>query len=124
MLMRNDRVLGAIGSMVVWVVYFVAVYSLQGLGCVEGWHEVSIGPVNQLTVVMVLLTLVALALIAWNGWRGWQGWRAGATATRQASEFPERRRFLGALMLWLAALSLVATVFVAVPIIMLPPCAA
>lgn len=122
-LMRSDTLIGALGALVIWAVYFVAVYSLQGLGCVEGWQFAG-GAVNPLTAAMVALTAVALAAIAWNGRNAWRAFTRAGTDDTQAADRRERARFLGLLGVWVATLSFIATVYAAIPILMLDPCAA
>lgn len=118
----HDKLTGVISAMVVWAVYFAAVYALAGVGCEAGWHRRRLVPFdNLLTASMVGLTAVALLSIAWCGWRGWCGWRRGDDIER--TEARQRARFMGLVMFVLACLAATGTVLVAIPIFMLLPCA-
>ena len=63
---------------------------------------------------MAIYTVAALAGIGLNGWGGWRRHRRGSSTTTHDFDTPaDRHRFLGFATLLLAALSFVATVFVA-----------
>lgn len=100
--------LAAISPMIAWAAYFVAVYALQGLGCDRGWNQLSLAGSNALTLSLVALTAVALAGIAWQVWHGWR----------------TRGRFTGRLLLALAVVAWLATLFSGIPVLMLEPCRA
>ena len=118
----HDRLTGVISGMVVWAVYFAAVYALTGIGCEAGWHRRRLVPFdNLLTASMAALTVVALLAIAWCGWRGWCGWQGSDDVAR--TEARQRVRFMGMVMFVLACLAAMGTVLVAIPIFMLAPCA-
>jgi hypothetical protein len=81
------RLSGAVASLVVWSLHFVAVYALVGVGCDRGWHLAPLAGGNALTFWLLAATVPALALIAWVGWIGWRSMRATrAEAARVATE--------------------------------------
>lgn len=99
---------------VIWYVHFWAVYLLAEAGC----FAAGLGSGSQplwLVVTILIATLVAVALIAWTTWAAWRKWRC--------HEDPRPGRsalyFMGFV---LGPLSIVATLFVGLPIAYLPPC--
>ena len=93
--------LAAISPMIVWAVYFVTAYSVQGLGCARGWSD------GTTTGALLALSVVALAVVAGQGVRAWS----------KRAEFDGRVGFV------LAVLAGIAIVLNALPIVMLEPCA-
>jgi hypothetical protein len=121
----HRRLVGVISGMIVWAVWFVVVYALTGVGCDAGWQHRSLpGGGNQLSLLMLLSTAVALLLIGWCAWRGYQAWKASRESGRAGLENLQRLRFMGLLMLVLSLLAGIGTLMIAVPILMLEPCAA
>jgi hypothetical protein len=82
------RLSGAVASLVVWSLHFVAVYALVGVGCARGWHLAPIAGSNALTFWLIAATIPALALIAWIGWIGWRSIRASRAAAAHARDEP------------------------------------
>lgn len=124
MTLPNHRsLLGVISGMIVWALWFVGVYALGGIGCDEGWNDIAVPGGNALSLAMLLTTVLALLLIAWCAWRGYQGWRRGADARVSGQEAQQRMRFMGLAMLVLSMIAAAGTVMVAIPILMLEPCA-
>ncbi len=120
---HRSRLLAVILPMIVWAVYFAAVYALQGVGCSEGWNRTTLAGVNALTATAGALTLVTLAVIAWLGHSGWIGWRRGeSSGTEGGRDTAQRQRAFSRVLTMLAALAFISTVLVGVPIVMVPPC--
>lgn len=115
--------IGVIGSMLVWIGWFLAVYALTGLGCRAGWNRLAIPGGNLLTLVMVLSALLALALIAWRGRVGLAIWRSAKQGGVRGQDAAQRQRFIGMATAVLAVLAALGTLFTAVPMLMLDPCA-
>lgn len=121
---NNRSLVGVITSMIVWAAWFVLVYALTGVGCEGGWHTRTLAGVNQLSLAMLASTAVAVVLMAWCAWRGWVGWREDGLADGCGREVAQRRRFLGLVMLVLALIAIAGTLMIALPILLLDPCAA
>lgn len=119
-----QRLTGAVSGPIVWAVWFVVVYALTGIGCDAAWNERAVPGGNLLSLTMLASTVLALALIGWCARRGYVGWRRGREETAAGLEAQQRLRFLGLVMLVLAVLAAIGTVLVALPILMLDPCAA
>lgn len=115
------RLAGSISGMVVWAVWFVVVYALTGIGCDAGWQHRSVAGGNLLTLAMLASTVVALSLIGVCAWRGHTGWRASQNAVGASAR--ERTRFTALMMLVLSLVAGIGTVMIAIPILMLSPCA-
>ena len=98
----------AISPMIVWAVYFVTLYALQGLGCDQAWHRLLLGGTNSLTVVLAALTAVTLAVLA----------------AQAATAWPRRAAFEGRVLFALAVFAAIATAYAGIPVVMLEPCAA
>jgi len=123
MAFANNRTLpGVITAMIIWAAWFVLVYALTGVGCDAGWHTRSFAGISHLSLWMLASTVVAVALMAWCAWRGWVGWRDGREVGG-GRESAQRQRFLGLLMLVLALLAIAGTLMIALPILLLDPCA-
>lgn len=112
-----------ISSMIIWAVWFVAVYALTGVGCRAGWQRHALPAGNLLSLVLVACTLLALALIASAGVAGYRAWRAAREGNVRGQEAAQRQRFMGLAMLMLAVISAIGTVLGVVPVLMLDPCA-
>ena len=110
-----------VAAMIVWVAWFVLAYALTGVGCRAGWNHAGSGGLNLLTVLLVLSAVLALALIGWCGWRGHVIWRGAAAARGQ--DATQRTRFIGMATALLAGIAAIGTVFTAIPMLMLDPCA-
>jgi hypothetical protein len=113
-----------VSGLVVWAVWFVAVYALAGLGCERGWNERSALGGNMLSVTLLGATAVALAVIGWCAVRGYTGWRSERGRRASGQEARNRARFMGFVMFVLSLIAVLATVMVAIPMLMLDPCAA
>lgn len=106
---------------VVWTLYFALVYSVQGAGCaaaVEAPGPEGFGP---LRAVLLALTLGAAAAIAATGLGSWRAWR-GLRAVAERDTAFERATFLAQGALLNAALFLVATLWIGLPILLFDPC--
>lgn len=121
-LLSPYRLTGMAAPMAVWAVHLVAVYSLQGVACVEGLDRIRFAGAEALAWWLCGLTAIALVAIAWMGLRAWRGWRTA----RPGSDVPARaarRRFASAVTAALSVMSIVAVCFTTIPILLLPGCA-
>lgn len=116
--------IGVISGMIVWAAWFVVVYGLTGVGCDAGWQQRAVPGGNLLSLLMLLATLVALAMIGWSAWRGLRGWKHGNDPAVPGAEKQQRLRFMGLVMGVLSLMAAGGTVMIAIPILMLDPCAA
>lgn len=109
---------------VLWMLYFVAVYSLQGAGCAAGLDSVgAVGSVDALRVLLALLTAVVAAGIAISGIWSFTAWRRLLDSVDSEHRLLHlRSAFLAYGALLHAGLFLVATLWSGIPILMLEPC--
>lgn len=120
---NNRSLFGVITAMIIWAVWFVLVYALLGVGCDAGWQNRVVAGINHLSLGMLAVTALAVMLMSWCAWCGWMGWRGDGT-TVAAREATQRHRFMGLVMLVLALIAITGTVMIALPILLLNPCAA
>lgn len=111
--LRPSTLVGIAAPMGVWALHLVAVYSVQGLTCAEGWSP------RAGFWTMLALTLPALAGI---GWLGARAWRASRAATG-ADAVSRRTRFAAQATGLCAILAAVAVLFTLAPVLLLPVCA-
>jgi hypothetical protein len=86
-------------GVVIWALHFGAIYGLTGLACARGWQEVVPPGVALATVVAAILALAVLVA----------GWR-------------RRAQFESWMTAGIAALALVAIVWEALPVLIVPIC--
>jgi len=118
------RLISVVSGMIVWAVWFVAVYSLTGVGCRAGWNQAGWAGTNLLTLTLVASAILALVLIGWCGRRGhvmWRQARDGGGARGQ--DAAQRQRFIGMATAVLAGIAAIGTLLTAIPMLMLDPCA-
>lgn len=112
---------GMAAPMAVWALHLLAVYSLQGLACAEGWQRTRVAGLEAVTWWLLLLTVLALAAIAWLGARARHAWRVEKTAPED--DVPaRRRRFTAAATAILAVIAAIAVTFTAMPVPLLATC--
>jgi len=114
---------GVVHGMIVWAVWFVVVYAVTAVGCDAGWHARAVPGGNLLGLAQSTSTLVALLLISVCATRGYRAWRR-VERDGTGIEARQRARFLGLLMFVLSLLAIVGTVMIAIPMLLLDPCAA
>jgi hypothetical protein len=105
---------------VVWAAHFLVCYGLATVWCAKrgdsGFGVVQAG--------ITAATLVAVAMIVLSGWLAWRQWGFGTDdpphddSTRQ-----DRTLFQGFATLLLSGLSLVAVIYVALPLLFIEGCA-
>ena len=59
---------------VLWFVWFLVIYAVQGTGCALGWDAPRFLGIDALRWVLVLITAAELAVIAWFGVRSYRAW--------------------------------------------------
>ena len=109
---------------VVWLGHFLVSYAASAVWCGGAERSPSLG---QLGIGFLLLTLVAIAFIAFEARRGWQRYRhpgeSGEAVPSHHRDTPEdRHRFLGLAAFLLAALSGIATIYVAIAVAIFGSC--
>ena len=108
-------------SPAIWAAHFLLSYLTAAIWCAKfAGRDGSLGGVR---VAIDIYTALALLGIGLNGWSGWRRHRHGAeTAPHDFDSPADRHRFLGFATLLLAALSFVATIFVAIVALFFEDC--
>lgn len=101
-------------GLVIWSLWFVAVYGGLSVGCRLSPPVPEVGPWNWLNLTLLLGTLLTAALL---GWLTWLFWRAARQAQKDG---------LGHYVATTAAavnlIALTAVLFITLPILWMPPC--
>lgn len=98
-------------GLTIWAIWFVAVYGGLSVACAAtDWQRES--PLSLNNALLLLVTIPVVLLLIWLMKRCWRA--------RQPA--PGYRRFIAAVSAALYAASALATIAVAVPILLLPPC--
>ncbi|HEX2256585.1 MAG TPA: hypothetical protein VHG92_07775 [Afifellaceae bacterium] len=108
----------AVGGLIVWASAFVVLYSVDSLGCVYGWHQPELAGINLLTMLLAAIWLIHIVALVWLQWSGLARWRRIRGDGENGPAL-----YLAALAALIAAVSLVGTVYLGAPILILPPCA-
>ena len=105
----------ALAGLLIWALHFGAIYAFQALACARGFagREVAgTGIVTAFIIAATVLALLAAAAVMVAGWR-----TAGANAS-----LAEHNEFLRHLGLLVAGFSIVAIVWEALPVLLMPAC--
>lgn len=101
-----------LAGLTLWSLWFVALYGGLSVACAVAPPAPQQGALTLLNLALALLTLVTVGLLAWLGWRAWQ----------VAGDASGGGRDVARLSAGLYAFSAVATCYVGLPVIALPPC--
>lgn len=121
---KNER--GGLWTLIlaptVWAFHFLFCYIAAAIYCAKSSTiGVDLGPVQ---LWIAIATVLALALILFSGWQAFQQW--GRTEKvrppHDADTLEDRRSFFGFATLLLAGLSFVATLYVAMPALLIGTC--
>lgn len=106
-----------------WMFYFVSIYSIQGAGCAADLDTVRLGSIDALRLVLGLLTaVVSGAMVAVGAW-SFAAWRAMLRELEDAKgEVHGQATFLAYGALLHAGLFLVATLWSGIPILFVDAC--
>lgn len=108
-------------SPVIWATHFLASYIVLAVWCAKS--NGSADAMQLARWLVGLFTAVALAGIFWIGWVGYQRHRVGGGVPPHDDDTPlDRHRFLGFSTLLLSVMSGIATVFVAIVVVMINNC--
>jgi hypothetical protein len=107
---------------VVWAVHFLVCYVGAAVFCAKQ-AELGLG-FGAVRAGVAGVTVVALTLIAASVYLAWRQWGFGAEdPPHDAPTAGDRKRFQGFATLLLSALSFVAVIYVAMPILFIAECA-
>ncbi|QKT04664.1 hypothetical protein HUS23_13020 [Ectothiorhodospiraceae bacterium 2226] len=127
----HERLLGMVLGPILWAVHFLFVYIFQAVGCSLGLHRHDVLGLNLVDAVLLAGSAVLMALVVAGAVRSLLAWRryrpsAGHEALDAAEGAAgQRRAFMARVAFTLFLLSLLAMIWVTVPIVLLPdPCLA
>lgn len=105
-------------GLVIWGGWFVALYGGLSVGCELAPPSETAGPMNWLNASLAGLTLLTVGLLLFlSGWC----WRA--RRGHDVTQSPDQQgHYLAGLSAALYLLSATATLFIGLPILILPPC--
>jgi hypothetical protein len=108
----------------IWVAYFLLSYIVAALWCGSAGRGGSLGP---LVIGFGSITLIALIAIGASGRQGWRRYKhdshnSDAVPSHHRDSPEDRHRFLGLATVLLAALSAIATVYVALAVAVIRTC--
>ena len=119
---RKDRVIDLAVGPTLWSLYFLAVYITAAVRCAGAeTADAGIGGIRIAIAALGLLTIGAIGVAARDAWRRWRaaggGWPPHGDDSHQS-----RRQFMALSALLLCGLSVVATIYVALPAAFLADC--
>ncbi|MBS7457232.1 hypothetical protein [Coralloluteibacterium stylophorae] len=104
----------------VWALHFLFAYLFVAIRCAKHGDQEVIGDIRMwigIATVAAFVPIVATALVSW-----WQMRRPGDAPPHDDSTENDRLRFLAVATLMLAALSLIAVIYTALPVLVLGDC--
>lgn len=102
-------------GLIVWSVWFVAIYSGLSVGCALAPPDVGLGARTWLNGLLAALTAITFTWLVWQMRRCWR-------AVHTGMDEPPNRRFITALSAGIYAVAAVSTLVIGIPILGLPPC--
>lgn len=119
---RKDKVIDLVVGPALWCLYFLAVYITAAIHCAAApAPRAGIGGVRIAIAVLGLLTIGAIGMAARDAWRRWHAAGGGGPPHDDDSR-QSRSQFLAFSALLLCGLSIVATIYVALPAFFLVDC--
>lgn len=102
-------------GLVVWSVYFVAMYGALSVACAVAPPPEAAGALTWINGVLLLLTVLTATALLYGAWRCWRAARAAPNDARRSTFIPGVSAAL-----YLSAS--VAVLAIGMPAIALPPC--
>lgn len=124
---ESDSLFSLIIGPMIWVVHFLTVYLTTAIACAKGFFDLKIFGFGIVPLIVAVATVIAVGLIldgavvAIRRWRGPWGVETPLPPHDQADK-QSRRRFLAYAGLLLCGLSLIATVWEALPVLFMDSC--
>lgn len=102
-------------GLIVWSVWFVALYGGLSVGCALAPPDADLGARTWLNGLLAALTAITFAWLVWQVRRCWR-------AARPGMDDAPNRRFITTLSAGIYAVAAVSTLVIGIPILGLPPC--
>ena len=112
-------------GLLVWSAAFVALYGGLSVGCAVGAGGGTLWEADRLAIVLAAVWIAHLLLVVLPGAVGRRRWVESRSASGSSSGAADHNRatgFLWRLMRMLLLVAAVATLWIGLPILVLPPC--
>jgi hypothetical protein len=103
----------------IWAFHFVGSYAAAAVWCGAVGRDQPLGIIG---IAFAVVTVLAIAGIVAIGWGGWKRYQHGSSDLSHQDTAEDRHRFLGLATFLLAALSAIATLYVAVAVVLIGSC--
>ncbi|WP_150302773.1 hypothetical protein [Pseudomonas saliphila] len=103
-------------GLIIWSVWFVVLYGLQGIGCNVAPPAAELGPWTWINALLLGLGVCVTLLLLFAAYRCW---KAGQD---QRVEEDSHRRFIARISGGIYLFSAIAAAAVTVPVVIYPPC--
>jgi hypothetical protein len=126
--LARDNPFSIIAAPVVWSAYFLVVYVANAIACAKGLTDARIAGINAVDLIVAASTAVTLGLLLALAWVSWVRFKPLMDARDNIHEHDRelsikgRRRFMALAGLLQAALAILATVYVGLPVLLVPKC--
>ena len=118
--LTSDHLLSMVSAAIIWIVHFLLSYGIVSLACAYGYAQSRLLGLNIVVFSISLITLVTLVLLTYTAVINYRKWRQQSKlSTSEISASP----FIALHSVLLCGLSLVGIMWVALPALLLPPCA-
>ncbi len=101
-----------VGGLILWSIWFITVYGGLSVACAVMPPEPAQGALNDINITLLMVSLVTALLLAGLAWG----------CFHEGRQHTGRQHFNAFVSAWLYVFSTLAVVFVAAPIVGLPPC--
>ncbi len=118
---QSRSLLWMVSGQIVWALHFLGVYIGMSLGCAMGYAPLQWGGLPAINVALLIFTLPLLALIVYLGWASWRYWRR-LRDLQQPGQRIQTPAFMALAATLIHAISLLAVAWVALPLLLSPPC--
>lgn len=124
---ESDSLFSLIIGPMIWVVHFLTVYLTTAIACAKDFFDLKILGFGIVPLIVALATLIAAglildgAMVALRRWRG-SRWEEAPPPPHDQANKQSRRRFLAYAGLLLCGLSLIATLWEALPVLFMTSC--
>lgn len=103
-------------GLIIWSLYFVAVYAGMSIVCSDFAPPQSNGPVTWLNAALLALTIIVVLGLLFQAWRGWR------VLSREGSSATDNNRFIVYVGVAVYLVAALATVLTGAPLLVLTPC--
>jgi multidrug efflux pump subunit AcrB len=123
---ERDSLFSIIVGPLVWAVYFLTIYITTAIACAKEFFYLQIFGISILPAGVALATLIAVglildgAIVALRRWR--RPWGKAPLPPHDRDSIQSRRRFMAYAGFLLCTLSLIATLWVALPFLFMTSC--